>query len=148
MMRKPTKKEEKKHPKLIAKQRRRINHGENKMKNIEARIAELREISLQIMRILDTIDTLWASYAYTYVEAMTDGAIEERAKECGENLQRAYGIQLLYVIDNLKNWRGTNASHYRTVLKQYLLYFEDKQDTGKLRENICPLWQAIRGIGD
>lgn len=147
-MRKPTKKEEKKHPKLIAKQRRRINHGENKMKNIEARITEIREISLQILNILDTIDKLWASYAYTYIEAMANGAVEERAKQYGESLQRAYESQLLYAIDNLKNWRGTDAAHYRTVLKQYLLYFKDKQDTGKLRENICPLWQAIRGIGD
>jgi len=120
----------------------------HKFESIATKAVEIKEIALQIMNIMDTKDTLWSSFAYTYLEALTNGKMEEASKYYGSTVAKAYEVQILYCLSNLEKWRGNDAKHYKALLKEYLKYFEGKQNTGKLSESINPMWQVIRGIGD
>ena len=112
--------------------------------NIENRITELKEICLQIINLTETK----APYAYGYLTAIANGDVQSRSKYYGVSLSEAYDTQILYILENLKMWKGNDARHYKALLKEYQAYFKGKQNTGKLAENVNPMWQAIRGIGD
>ena len=116
--------------------------------SIATKAEEVKEIALQIMNIMDTKDTLWSSYAYTYLEPLTNGKMEEASKYYGSTVAKAYEVQILNCLSNLERWRGNDARQYKLLLKQYMEYFQGKQNTGKLAESVNPMWQAIRGIGD
>lgn len=116
--------------------------------NIQHRITELKEIALQIMNLIGQKNYGAFPYAYTYLEAMTNGKIEDYAKGMVLSIAYAYESQLLYALSNLQQWRGNDARQYKLLLNEYLRYFQGKTNTGKLSENVNPMWQAIRGIGD
>ena len=124
-----------------------------KYQNIDARIEELKEIALQIISIFDVKEKTTGigyklGYAYTYLEALTNDKVRSTALAYDVSISEAYKRQLIYVIGNLNTWRGNEARAYKLLLKQYLDYFEGKQNTAKLNENVSPLWGMITGVGD
>lgn len=111
---------------------------------IETRIAEIKEICLQIMNIIADKETGSFPYAYTYLKTLTEGMNDVYSF----SKAKAYEIQIQYILINLRTWRGNDAKHYKSLLKEYLEYFQGKQNTAKLAVSVQPLWQLIRGIGD
>ena len=116
--------------------------------SIETKAYELKEIALQIMNIIADKKNGALPYAYTYLEQLTNGKMEEAVKHYHTSAAKAYEIQLLYCLSNLAQWRGNEAKAYKGLLKQYLAYFQGKQNTGKLNESVTPLWGMIANTGD
>lgn len=116
--------------------------------NIDARITELKEIALQILNAISDKLFIYRCEAVGYLEVIAYQDLKEHAKYYNRPIAEAYEMQIIYVLNNLRNWHGGDAKQYKALLKEYLAYFQGKSNTGKLSENVNPLWQAIRGIGD
>lgn len=71
-------------------------------------VEEVRSALNKIMRI--TPETGFTGYAKTYANAALYMQMTDRALE----------VQLLYILNNLQQWRGEEAREVKKVLKSYV----------------------------
>lgn len=118
--------------------------------NIENRITELREIALQIYNAIEQKNYGYFPYAQTKLLSLIENHGRFELEIQYQHMTRPQGYEnwIIRLLIDLQQWRGNDARQYKALLKEYQSYFKGKSNTGKLSENINPMWQAIRGIGD
>lgn len=116
--------------------------------SIENRILELKEIAIQISNQIWDKQSGYFPYARTKLLAFVNGEVEREIPMRFRTLAHGYDEWITRLLLDLNQWRGNDARQYKLLLREYQAYFRGMVNTGKLAENVNPMWQAIRGIGD
>ena len=118
--------------------------------SIDNRITELKEIALQIYNAIEIKDHGYFPYARTKLLSLIEnqGKLELEISHQHMTRSQGYDAWIIRLLIDLQQWRGPDARQYKLLLREYQAYFRGKVNTGKLAENVNPMWQAIRGIGD